>query len=198
MDRIGTGPTTRIEHLVDVEIGLGGGLAVQRDRRIRLHNERCADIAVGIDGNGREAHLVGRADDPPRDLAAIGDQQAPYGLNAHVRHFAHSQRSMETIVGATLVVARLDLCGRPPRPLWSPVLGGRSGAGRDKPVPYGALRHACQCSLLPKRQRLHPPCAELLGALDHVVVTGGQREADKVAGVARVDHAVVRHPGRGE
>src|SRR5262249_34668557 len=75
MDRVGARRLRRVDDGVDVKV------AVLRRRRTdehRLVGERDVHgiaIGVGINRHRAQSHAFGRAHDPARDLAAIGDQQ---------------------------------------------------------------------------------------------------------------------------
>src|SRR5262249_37323359 len=57
---------------------------------ICLVHERRVGVALGIDGDGADAHRVRRAHDAPRDLAAIGDQQPADRRQCYIRHVPNS------------------------------------------------------------------------------------------------------------
>ena len=76
MHRVGAGATSGIEHLVDVEIALCRGAAVERNGLPRLSHERCVGVAVGEDGNGVNTHVVGGPEHTPGDLTPVRHQQS--------------------------------------------------------------------------------------------------------------------------
>ena len=45
-----------------------------RDRDVGLGDVAGVGVGVAVDGDRADAHLAQRADDPDRDLAAVGDQ----------------------------------------------------------------------------------------------------------------------------
>ena len=66
------------EQGVDVAVpGTGGGTDRHRERREVAVQRRAVD--VGEHRHRLDAHAVERADDPARDLAAVGDQTSPHG-----------------------------------------------------------------------------------------------------------------------
>ena len=76
VDRLRAAAPGRVEDLSDVEVALGRRATAQRDRLVGLAHERRVGVAVGVDGDRAQAHLAGGAHDAPRDLAAVGDEQA--------------------------------------------------------------------------------------------------------------------------
>ena len=81
MDGVGAGALAGGKHLFRIEIGFGGGAAVEGDGRVGLPHKGRAGVAVRVHGNRADAHVMRRADDPPGNLAPIGDEQATNGLN---------------------------------------------------------------------------------------------------------------------
>ena len=86
MDRLRAAAPGRIEDLGDVEVALGRRATAQRDRLVGLTHEGRVGVAVGVDGDRAQAHLAGRAHDAPRDLAAVGDQQAAQSAGRRRHH----------------------------------------------------------------------------------------------------------------
>ncbi len=82
MHGINAGALGHIEQLVDVEVGLLAGGAVQAIGRVGQADVQRIGIVVGIDGHRFELGVAGRAGDAYGDLAAIGDQ-----------HFLHDDSS---------------------------------------------------------------------------------------------------------
>ncbi len=79
MDRIGPSGRGDLEDLLGVQIGLGRGRRSHVPGLVgQLHVQRVA-IEVRIDGNRVDAHLLGGADDPHRDLSPVGDEEAGNG-----------------------------------------------------------------------------------------------------------------------
>ena len=74
----------------DVQVSFRGAAAVQGDGGVRLAHERRVGIAVRIDRDGGDAHVVGRANHAARDFAPIGDQEPPNGLDGYIRHVPNS------------------------------------------------------------------------------------------------------------
>ncbi len=53
-------------------------------RLARVADVERVSVGVGIDRDGGDPHPVGGADDPPGDLAAVGDEELVHG--AHIRN----------------------------------------------------------------------------------------------------------------
>ena len=75
MDRLGAGGARRIDDRLDMQVAVLRRCRADEHcfvRQIDMHG-----IAIGIreHDDGGEAHALRRADDPARDLAAVGDQQ---------------------------------------------------------------------------------------------------------------------------
>ena len=83
---VGAAGLCRHQDLPLVEVAFTSGAAAQRDRLVGLADEGLARVARGVDGNGADAHGVGRAEDAPRDLAAIRDQQCR-DRSRHLRRY---------------------------------------------------------------------------------------------------------------
>ena len=66
----------RLARLADA-VGLVGLEAVQGEA-----------VLVGVDGDGADAQLVGRAEDADGDLAAVGDQELANRSSLFIRHEA--------------------------------------------------------------------------------------------------------------
>jgi hypothetical protein len=74
MQSVGAGAASGVEEPFLVQIALGGG-AGPDDVRLRRHPyvQRFA-VGLGVDGDRRDLQLAQRAEDPNRDLAAVGDE----------------------------------------------------------------------------------------------------------------------------
>jgi hypothetical protein len=90
MHRVRAAAPARVEHLVDVQIGVRRTPPLQRDRDVGFLDEGRAGVAVGIDRHRADAHAMRGAKDAAGDLAAVGDQQPPDGFDAHIRHVPNS------------------------------------------------------------------------------------------------------------
>ena len=64
----------RVEQLGEVEVGLGGGLAAERERLVGEPDVWRVGVGFGVHGHAREPGVLGRADHPDSDLTAIGYQ----------------------------------------------------------------------------------------------------------------------------
>ena len=77
MDRLRAGALGGVEQPLDDEIALGGRAWADQVRLVgRAHVERVA-VGLGVDGDGADAELAQRAEDPDRDLAAVRDEDLP-------------------------------------------------------------------------------------------------------------------------
>jgi hypothetical protein len=74
MHRLGPGLRRRLHDLVDHDIGLRGGRRADMHRLVRHLDMQRVAVGVGIDGDGRDAHLARGLDDAAGDLAPVGDQ----------------------------------------------------------------------------------------------------------------------------
>jgi hypothetical protein len=79
MDRAGAGAAGGVKDLLPVEEGRDGRAALDRDRRVRHRGGRRAGIRRVVHEGASEAEIAERADDPDRDLAAVGDQHRVEG-----------------------------------------------------------------------------------------------------------------------
>jgi hypothetical protein len=76
VDRIGARRACRVQQLVDAQVSLRGGVAVQCERPPRLLHVQRAGIRIRVNGHGGDAHAMRGTDHAARDLAAIGDDEA--------------------------------------------------------------------------------------------------------------------------
>ena len=74
VDRVGAAAGGDVEQFVDAQVGVGGGLAVQRVRLVGEAGVRRVPVGVGVDGDAGQAGVLAGPDDSDGDLAAIGDQ----------------------------------------------------------------------------------------------------------------------------
>ena len=75
MDGVGAAGPGRLQHGGDIEIALPGRRRPQAHGLVGFAHMRGLGVGVGIDRHGGQAHLAGGAEDPPCDLAAVGDQE---------------------------------------------------------------------------------------------------------------------------
>ena len=74
MDGVGAGRLAGLDDLVGQQIGLGGGRRADMDGFIGHQHMRRAGVGIGIDRDGLDAHLLGRARDTARNFATVRDQ----------------------------------------------------------------------------------------------------------------------------
>jgi len=74
MHRFSAGLPTRLNDLVDQEIGLSRGSRANGRRLIRQAHMQSIPIGVRIDGNRPDTELARRLDDAASDLTPIGNQ----------------------------------------------------------------------------------------------------------------------------
>jgi hypothetical protein len=72
--RLSPGRAGRRDQLVDDEVTLAGGRRSDRHRLVREQDVKRLAIGLGEDGDGLDAELAARPDDPDGDLAAIRDE----------------------------------------------------------------------------------------------------------------------------
>ena len=74
VDGVGAGLRRRVEQLAEVQVGLRGGLAAERERFIGEPDVWGVGVGFGVHGHARNSGVLGRADHPDGDLATIGYQ----------------------------------------------------------------------------------------------------------------------------
>ena len=74
VDRVGAGLGRGVEDLGEVQVGLRGGLAAQRERLVGQPHVRRLGVGFGVHRHAGQARVAGRPDHPDGDLAAIGDE----------------------------------------------------------------------------------------------------------------------------
>ena len=86
MNRLGARAGRRVEELLDDQIGLGGGVAAEGERLVRIERVRREAVDGGVDGDRRDVHVPQGAEDAESDLSAVRDQDfgehtpySPYG-----------------------------------------------------------------------------------------------------------------------
>src|SRR6185436_1024987 len=71
---------------VGTQVGLRGRRPPERDRLVGLEGERSPAVRLGEDGDGADPELAAGAEDPPRDLAAVGHEHLADRLHAGTGH----------------------------------------------------------------------------------------------------------------
>ena len=79
---LGARASRGVDHLVDVEVRLGGRAAADRDVVVAGGDVRRIAVGIGADRDGRDAEAAGRARDAHGDFAAVRDEQAIERLHA--------------------------------------------------------------------------------------------------------------------
>ena len=74
VDGVGAGLLGSVQQLLEHQVGLGGGLAAQRERLVGEPDMGCVGVGFGIDRHARVSGVLGCSDHPDRDLPAIGDK----------------------------------------------------------------------------------------------------------------------------
>ena len=74
MDRLGAGLLGGLDDLLDVQVALGRHRRADQEGLVGLAHVRRVAVDLRVDGDRADAHLLQRAGDPDRDLAAVGDQ----------------------------------------------------------------------------------------------------------------------------
>jgi len=85
MDRAGPGAAGGGDDLRAVEIGGNAGRSLDQQDLVRCGEGRRAPVRLVGDHRGPEPEAARGADDPERNLAAVGDQQRVEGQAAHRR-----------------------------------------------------------------------------------------------------------------
>ncbi len=92
MDRVGARPVRGFEDAVDAEIALAHRRRTDPDRLVGEGDVRRVAVGVGVDRDGAVAHVARRPHDPPRDLAAIGDQDLGDSIRSPISAGASRRR----------------------------------------------------------------------------------------------------------
>ena len=74
VDRLGPRLLGRVDDLDDVQVALGGGRRADQEGLVGLAHVRGVAVDLRVDGDRSDAHLLQRAGDANRDLAAVGYQ----------------------------------------------------------------------------------------------------------------------------
>ena len=74
MNRFGAGATGRSEDPLDDEIALCRRAGADQERLVRDPRVERVAVGLGVDRDRADAELAQRAEDPDRDLAAIGHE----------------------------------------------------------------------------------------------------------------------------
>src|SRR5689334_6098913 len=77
MDGFGTGGEGRLDEAVRSQIAVPCRSLPQPHRCVGGDDVRSLDVSVRIDGNDLDAQVTAGSDDAERDLAAVGDEDAP-------------------------------------------------------------------------------------------------------------------------
>ena len=121
---VGAGAAGDREQLVDHEVGLGAGGAVEGVRLVGELDVPRVAVLVGVDGDGADAGVAGGADDADGDLSTVGDEdlgdarhspQAYWAAGA--RLWVASTKKPETLRASTMDVARSGRRLRSRRPV---------------------------------------------------------------------------------
>ena len=82
VDGVGAGDLGRGDDARDVQVALARRRRPDADLLVgEAHVQRLA-VGLGVDGDGADAELLAGADDPQRDLAAVGDQDLAEHVSA--------------------------------------------------------------------------------------------------------------------
>jgi hypothetical protein len=74
VDGVGSGLGSRVEKLLEVQVGLGRGLAAQRERLVGQSDVRSLGVRFGVHRHAGQAGVPGCPNHPDCDLAAVGDE----------------------------------------------------------------------------------------------------------------------------
>ena len=84
VDPVATAIERRGDEQIDAQVRLGGSQTREPHRVVGLAHEGCVAVGVAEDGDGLDPDAPARADDPPGDLATVGDEDA--GQFVHMRN----------------------------------------------------------------------------------------------------------------
>jgi hypothetical protein len=76
VDRLGAGALDRVEQLLDRQVALAPPARAEQVGLVGALDVQRVAVELGVDGDRRDAELLAGADDPHRDLAAVGDQRS--------------------------------------------------------------------------------------------------------------------------
>ncbi len=88
VDRVGAGLLGGLQQLAEVQVGLGRGLAAQREGLVGQLHVWGVGVGLGVHRHAGQSRVLGRADDPHRDLTAIGDKNLRDRRAGVTGHFA--------------------------------------------------------------------------------------------------------------
>ncbi len=91
MDRLGARRVDRIHHRIDAQVALGRRRRPEPDGDVGEADMHRTRVGVRVHGDRLHAHLVTGADDPDRDLPAVGDQHTTE-RRTHRRWHVFAQR----------------------------------------------------------------------------------------------------------
>jgi hypothetical protein len=74
MDRVGAGDLRRGDDVGNPEVGLAAGGRADTHVVVGKADVQRLAVRLTVDGDGLDAQLATRPDDPQRDLTAVGDQ----------------------------------------------------------------------------------------------------------------------------
>ncbi len=77
--RVRAGAARDVEQLLDVEVGVGGALALQRERLVGEPHVQRVPVGVGVDGDGGDSGVGAGAGDADGDLATVRDEDLADG-----------------------------------------------------------------------------------------------------------------------
>ncbi len=82
MHAVGAGLLGDLDQLVDAQVRLRRGVAIQRVRLVRLPHMKGVPVGIGVDGNGSKAVVAAGPGNPDGNLSTVSDED-----------FAHDSRS---------------------------------------------------------------------------------------------------------
>ena len=145
VDGVGAAARDRVEDGLGVEVALGRGLAAEGVGLVGEADVQGVAVEVGVHGDGGDAELAARADDPDGDLAPVGDQDP--GRTAAWRHMVTHRSGTFVAIGETSTPPtgwRLDLA-RAGAPEGVVVVADHQTAGRGRLGARGRRRPARRC-----------------------------------------------------
>ena len=77
MDRVGARLPRGFQDPGDRQVGVGDGAGAESHRPVGAPHVQGIDVVRRVDGDGLDAHLARRPEDPHGDLAPVRDEERP-------------------------------------------------------------------------------------------------------------------------
>ena len=93
VDRLRAGAVRGIQHPLDRQVALARGRGPEAYGFVGEAHVHGSGVGVAVDGDRADAEAAERADDPHRDLAAVGDEDFPDAEGVGGRHGDHIRKT---------------------------------------------------------------------------------------------------------